>query len=153
MRDTAGRLTLTLIQKSRCLSQDRILFEESFVRLSAGQRPQKLTPIHPILKGLASIDENYGYLVGVLSLQLGVGIDVHLAPLEVGLALDFCQRLLHYVAEVTSLARIDHHVVHLAIVIVYPEITRRPVEAKLARAVGRGSSHLKSGTWGTPLHR
>ena len=84
--------------------------------LSPRQHPQKLTPVHAILECLAPIDENYRHLIRVLLSQLRVGIDVHFAPLEVGLALDLRERLLNHVAEMTSLARIHHHVVHMTIV-------------------------------------
>jgi hypothetical protein len=86
------------------------------VLLSPHQRPQKLKPIHAVLERLASVDENYGHLIVVLLSQLRVDIDVHLAPLEVGITLDLRQRLLDDVAEMTSLARIDHNVMHRAIV-------------------------------------
>ncbi len=49
-------------------------------------------------------------------MQLRVGIDVHLTPLEVRLALDLRKGLLNCVAKMTSFARIHHYVVHLAIV-------------------------------------
>lgn len=87
-----------------------------FVLLSSRQRIEKLTAVHAVLECLASVDENYGYLVVVLLPHLGVEVDIHLAPLEVSLAQYLRQRLLDDVAEMTSLARIDHHVVHRAIV-------------------------------------
>jgi hypothetical protein len=70
-------------------------------------------PVHAILECLASIDENYGHLIVVLAMQLRAGIDVHLAPLEVRLALDLRKGLLNFVAKMTPFARIHHHVVHL----------------------------------------
>jgi hypothetical protein len=72
--------------------------------------------VHAILECLASIDENYGHLIVVLPMELRIGIDVHLAPLEVRLALDLRKGLLNCVAKMTSFARIHHYVVHLAIV-------------------------------------
>ena len=70
-----------------------------------------------MLERFTSVDENYGNLIGVLPAQFRVGIDVHLAPVEVGLALEMRESLLHHIAEMTSHARIQHHVVHVAIVI------------------------------------
>ena len=82
------------------------------VLLSTRQRTQELTPVHSVLERLATVDENYGHLVVVLLPQLRVKINVHFAPFEVGIALGLRQRLLDEVAEMTSLARIDHDVVH-----------------------------------------
>ena len=73
-------------------------------------------PVHAILECLASIDENYRHLIVVLPMQLRVGINVHLAPLEVRLALDLRKGLLNCLAKMTSFARIHHYVGHLAIV-------------------------------------
>jgi hypothetical protein len=77
-----------------------------------GQRPKKLTPVHAILERLASIDKNYGHLVVVLPPQFGIGIDVYRTPLKIGLALELGKCLLNYIAEMTSIARVHHHVVH-----------------------------------------
>jgi hypothetical protein len=73
-------------------------------------------PIHAILERLASVDENYRHLIIVGLPQLGIDIDVNLAPLEVGVALNLGKRLLDEVTEMTTFARIDHHIVHSAIV-------------------------------------
>jgi hypothetical protein len=94
------------------------------------QRPKKLALVHSILKRLASIDKNYGHLIVVLQPQFGVGVDVYLTPLKIGLALEPGKCLLDYVAEMASITRIHHHVVHresltanvnLAVVIDRPE--------------------------------
>jgi hypothetical protein len=65
-----------------------------------------------VLEGLAVIDKDHGHLVIVFLLQRGMGIDIYLAPLEVGPALRFGQSLLHHVAQVTPFAGIHHHVMH-----------------------------------------
>jgi hypothetical protein len=52
--------------------------------------------VHTILECFTTVDENYGNLISVLSAQFRVGIDVYLAPVEVGLALE--------IAEMTFLA-------------------------------------------------
>jgi hypothetical protein len=49
-------------------------------------------------------------------LQFGALVDIHFAPLEVGFALNFGERLFHYVAQMTSLPRIHHYIMHVAIV-------------------------------------
>lgn len=79
---------------------------------SPGQRTKKLTPVHAILERLASIDKNDGHLIVVLPPQFGVGIDVYRTPLKIGLALEPGKCLLDYIAEMTSITRIHHHVVH-----------------------------------------
>jgi hypothetical protein len=84
--------------------------------LSARQRAQELPRVHVILESLAPIDEDYGDLIVVLLPQFEVGIDVHLAPLEAGLVVDLRERVLDQITEMTALTRIDHHVVHRAIV-------------------------------------
>jgi hypothetical protein len=45
-----------------------------------------------MLERLTSVDENDGHLVVVFLPQLGVNIDVHFVPLEVGIALDLRKR-------------------------------------------------------------
>jgi hypothetical protein len=79
---------------------------------SPGQRTKELTPVHTIFKRLASIDKNYGHLIVVLPPQFGVGIDVYLTPVKIGLALELGKCLLNHIAKMTSFARIHHHVVH-----------------------------------------
>ena len=69
-----------------------------------------------VFEGFASIDKNYRHFVVVLLLQFSIGVNIHLAPPVVGLVLEFAQSLLDDIAEMTSLARIHHHVVHVAIV-------------------------------------
>ncbi len=72
--------------------------------------------VHVVLERLAAIDENDGDLIVVPLSQLRIGIDVHFAPLEVGIALKLGKRLLHYVTKMTSLSRIHHNFVHQTIV-------------------------------------
>ncbi len=73
-------------------------------------------PIHVVLERLASIDEHHWDLIVVPLPQLRIGIDVHYAPLEIGVILDLSQRLLHDVTKMTSLSRIHHNFVHKTIV-------------------------------------
>ena len=71
------------------------------VLFSCRQRPQKVAPVHAILECLPAINDNHWNLVGELLLQFRARVDVHLAPLKVGFALDFGERLFHYVTEMT----------------------------------------------------
>lgn len=84
--------------------------------LSFGQYPQKITRRHVVFENFASIDKDYRHFVVVLLLQFRTGVNVHLAPPIVGLVLEYAQRLLDHIAEMTSLARIHRNVVHVAIV-------------------------------------
>jgi len=85
------------------------------VLFSRCQRSQKIVPVHAILECLPTINENYWNLISVLLLQFGARVDVHLTPAE-GFALNLGDRLFHYFAEMTSLPRIHHHIVHVEIV-------------------------------------
>jgi hypothetical protein len=58
------------------------------------------------------VNENYRHFIVEFLQQLWVGINIHLAPLELGIALDLCERLRDYLAEMTSFARIDDYLVH-----------------------------------------
>ncbi len=89
---------------------------EACALCSPCQRPQKLLPVHVVLERLVPIDENYGDLIVVPLQQLRIGIDVHLAPSEVGIALELGKRLLHNVTKMTSLTRIHHNFMHKTIV-------------------------------------
>ena len=72
--------------------------------------------VHAILERLPAINENHWNLVRVSLLQVGALVDIHLTPLEIGFALNFGERLFHYVAEMTSLPRIHHYIMHVEIV-------------------------------------
>ncbi len=68
------------------------------------QGREKLSRAHAVLKCLAAVDEYYRHLIVVLLPQFGVGIDVHLAPLEVGLPLGLRKGLFYDLAEMAALA-------------------------------------------------
>jgi len=87
----------------------------SHALFSPRQRPQKPLPVHVILERFTSIDEDYGNLVVVLLLQLGICIDVHLVPFEVGIALELRERLFHDLTKMASFTRIHHDFVHKVI--------------------------------------
>ena len=60
--------------------------------------------IHVILERLPSIDKDYRDLIVIFLPQLRIAIDVHLAPLKIGLGLDSGKRLLDYIAEMAFVA-------------------------------------------------
>jgi hypothetical protein len=74
----------------------------------AGQLPQKLPLIHPILKGLPPIDEHHRHFVIELSPQLAVTIHIYFLPGETAAAGELRKALLHQFAKVTTLPRVNH---------------------------------------------
>jgi hypothetical protein len=73
----------------------------------AGELPQKFLLVHPVLEGFAAIDEDDGDLVVVLAAEFGIGVNIHIAPVETAALVEFDEALLDDLAEVTPLARID----------------------------------------------
>jgi hypothetical protein len=78
--------------------------------------PQKLLCRHPVLECFSSVDENYGNLFVVFLPQLGIAVDVDFAPQELAMLSQLRQLILHDIAEVTALARVDNNLMHSAIV-------------------------------------
>jgi len=66
------------------------------------QPPQKIPLRHAVLEGLMAVDENNRDLVGELAAQRIVGIHVDLAPGKAAPTLEFGQRFLDDLAQVTS---------------------------------------------------
>src|SRR5579872_4502176 len=66
-----------------------------------GQLAQEFVFIHFVFEGLASVDEHYRNLVGELAAELFVGVHVDLLPSEAATAMQFGQRLLHDLAQMT----------------------------------------------------
>lgn len=87
------------------------LFEPQQSR-SLRQLLKKLASIHSVFERLSPVNENYRNFIVKSLLQLWVGINIHFAPLELGIALRLRERLLDYLAKMTSLARIDDYFVH-----------------------------------------
>ena len=83
--------------------------------LSGCESLEKLTRVHVVFEGLAAIDEDDGDLVVILPAQFRVGIDIDLAPVEVGLGLQVGEGFGDDFTEVASLAGIDDYLVHRAI--------------------------------------
>lgn len=97
--------------------------------LPALESAQKLGFIHVKLECLAAIDEDDRDLLVVSLPQVSVAVDVDLAPRKV-VVLSLPQRLLHHVAEMAPLSRIDHNLMHTAIVrlrlnLIHPPAARR----------------------------
>src|SRR5713101_9535997 len=74
---------------------------------SAGEFPQKFLLIHAVLERLAAVDEDDGDLVVVLAAEVGIGVNVHIAPLKAAALMEFDEALLDDFAEMTALAGID----------------------------------------------
>src|SRR5215469_7900626 len=68
---------------------------------------QEITLIHVIFECLFAVDEDDGDFVAVLTAELVVGVDVNFAPAEAAMARKLAQRLLHHLAKVAALARIQ----------------------------------------------
>jgi hypothetical protein len=68
--------------------------------------------LHVVLKRFVTIDQDDRHLIVVSLPQFLVEIDVHLAPLKIGRALELSQRLFDKVAQMASLARIHQNFVH-----------------------------------------
>ena len=86
----------------------------SFV--SSGEGAEEGVGGHVVLEGFATVDEDDGDFVVVDALQVGIGVDVDLAPLEIRLIPELAQGVFDDVAEMTSGAGINHNIVHAAIV-------------------------------------
>jgi hypothetical protein len=80
-----------------------------------------------VFECLSPVNENYRHFVAEFLQQLRVGIDIHFVPPELSIALDLYKRVLDYLAEMTSFARIDDYLVHKG----YPYPTIVPIGKRL----------------------
>jgi hypothetical protein len=64
--------------------------------------------IHAVLESFAAVDEDYGDFVGVETTEVIVGVYVNFLPVESGVALKFSQTFFDDLAQVASLAGVDH---------------------------------------------
>jgi hypothetical protein len=64
--------------------------------------------IHAVLESFAAVDEDYGDFVGVETAEVIVGVYVNFLPVESGVALKFSQTFFDDLAQVASLAGVDH---------------------------------------------
>jgi len=76
--------------------------------LLAGQLPQKFPLVHAVLEGLAPIDEHNRNFVIELPPQFVVAIHIHFLPGETATAGEFRKTLLHQLAKMTTLPRVNH---------------------------------------------
>ena len=76
------------------------------VRL-AGEFPQEFLLIHAVFERFAPVDEDDGDLVVVLAAEIGIGVNIHIAPVEAAALVEFDEALLDDFAEMTALAGID----------------------------------------------
>ena len=79
----------------------------------AGQPAQKFPLVHAVLEGFAPVDEYDRHFVVELAPQIAVAIYVHFLPREPTAAGELGKALLHYFAQVTALARINHNLARL----------------------------------------
>ena len=78
-------------------------------RLLTGQLPQKFAFIHAIFESLVAVDEDDRNFVVVLPTQFVVGIYVDFLPCKAASAREFGEALFDYLAQMTSLARVDDY--------------------------------------------
>ena len=79
------------------------------LRESAGQLPQEFLFIHAVLERFATVDEDDGDLVVVLAAEVGIGVNIHIAPVETAALMEFDEALLDDFAEMTPLPGIDDY--------------------------------------------
>jgi hypothetical protein len=71
---------------------------------SVRQLAEEFLLVHAVFECLASVDEDYGNFVVVLTAEFGIGVNVDVLPCETAAARKFREALFHYFAEMTSLA-------------------------------------------------
>jgi hypothetical protein len=74
----------------------------------AGQLPQKFPLVHAVLEGLAPIDEHHGNFIIELPPQFAVAIHIDFLPGEAATTGEFRKALLHQLAKMTTLPRVNH---------------------------------------------
>ena len=75
----------------------------------AGELPQKFLLVHAVLECFASVDEDDGDLVVVLATEVGIGVNIHIAPVETAALMEFDEALLDDLAEMAPLPGIDDY--------------------------------------------
>src|ERR1700683_1753703 len=75
---------------------------------SAGEFAEEVGFVHAVLEGFAAVDEDYGDFIGELAAELFVAVDVDILPGETATAVQFGESLFDDLAEVASLAGVDH---------------------------------------------
>jgi hypothetical protein len=93
-----------------------------------GQLAQKLPFVHAVFEGFAPVDEHDRHFVIELPPQFSVAIDIYFLPREPATARELRQAFLHYFAQMTTLARVNHDLAgfgHAAIVPAPPHLLAR----------------------------
>jgi hypothetical protein len=72
----------------------------------AGELPQEFLFIHVVLERFASVDEDDGDLVVVLAAEVGIRVNIHIAPLKAAALMEFDEALLDDFAKMAALAGI-----------------------------------------------
>jgi len=75
-------------------------------RILPCQLAEEFLLVHPVLEGLAAINEHHRNFVIVKAAKIGVGVDVDFAPFEAATLVQLGQGFLHDLAEMTSAAGI-----------------------------------------------
>ena len=73
---------------------------------------QEFLFIHRVLERLASVDRDHRHFFVVEPLQFGVTIDIDFLPAKHSGPFQSPERILHHLAQVTLLSRIDDDLVH-----------------------------------------
>jgi len=76
--------------------------------LSAGEAAEELLLVHAVLEGFASVDEDYGDLVGVAATNFGVGLDINFAPDEASALFELGETLFDDLAKMASFAGVKN---------------------------------------------
>ena len=78
-------------------------------KILARQFFQEFLLVHPVLEGLATINEDYRNFIGELTPQSVVGFHVNFTPVKTTSALQFRELFLHDFAEMTPFAGVHNH--------------------------------------------
>jgi hypothetical protein len=74
----------------------------------AGELAEELLLVHAVLEGLAAVDKDDRDFVVELAAELGVGVDIDLAPSEAAAAGKLSQAFLDQLAEMAPFTGIDN---------------------------------------------
>src|ERR1700733_14719541 len=79
------------------------------LRSSARQLAQEFLLIHAVLEGFSPVDEYDWHFIIKLPAQITVAVYIYFSPRESASARELAEALLHQLAKLTSLARVNHH--------------------------------------------
>jgi len=72
----------------------------------AGEFAQEFLFVHAVFECFSPVDEDDGDFIVELAAKVGVGVHINFTPGEAAAARELGEALLHYLAEMTALARI-----------------------------------------------